>query len=123
LESTRRQGRSAPPETAITVKLSAPAYARLEDLAAAEDQEAGDFARALIERELGEAVPTALDAAVLRTTNRSPEEIEAARTTVLATARPARPLPPGKTWLEVISGQWPGDESDEQIKTALDELS
>jgi hypothetical protein len=110
----------------VTVKLPAAAYARLEHLAAAHDQDAAEFARALIEREIlerGVAEPTALDAAVFRMTNRSPEEIEASRASVLSGARPARPLPPGKSWLDVIAGQWPGDETDEQINAALDELS
>ena len=37
--------------------------------------------------------------------------------------KPARPLPPGKTLDDVVRGSWPGDESDEEINRALEELS
>lgn len=30
---------------------------------------------------------------------------------------------PGKTLADVVCGQWPGDETDEQIEAALAELS
>jgi uncharacterized protein (DUF433 family) len=37
--------------------------------------------------------------------------------------QPLNPAPPGSNWLEQIRGQWPGDETDEEIEKALEELS
>ena len=54
---------------------------------------------------------------------RTPEEIAEARARILAISRPPRPLPPGKTWQDVIVGQWPGDETDEEIRVILEDLS
>lgn len=51
--------------------------------------------------------------------NRSPEEIEAARAELELTVRKARPLPPGKTLEDVIVGQIPGDETEEEITALL----
>jgi hypothetical protein len=55
--------------------------------------------------------------------NRSPEEKAADKASLDAVTTPGRPLPPGKTWIDVIWGQWPGDETDEEINAALEELS
>ena len=64
-----------------------------------------------------------LEAALDRMVNRSPAEVEAARERILAASPPPRELPEGKTLLDVIMGKWPGDETDEQIREALDRLS
>ena len=56
-------------------------------------------------------------------TNRTPEEIEVSRLEVLRKSRPARPLPEGKTLSDMVEGKWPGDETDEQIREALERLS
>ena len=37
--------------------------------------------------------------------------------------KPRRLPPPGKTAMEMIVGQWPGDETDEEIQKALEDLS
>jgi len=55
--------------------------------------------------------------------SRTPEQVREARARLFATARPARPLPPGKTLEDVIVGKWPGDETDEEIARALEDLS
>ena len=41
----------------------------------------------------------------------------------LADLKPRIPTSPGKSWLEAIVGQWPGDESDEEIERILKEIS
>lgn len=64
-----------------------------------------------------------LDQAVLRLTRRTPEEIAAARERAIAAYPPERPLPSGKTFAETLAGEWPGEETDEQIEAALSELS
>lgn len=58
-----------------------------------------------------------------RITNRSPEELRANWEHILSVSPPPRPLPPGKTLADVLAGQWPGDETDEEILAALEELS
>jgi len=71
--------------------------------------------------ENGETDP--LNKAIARMTHRSPEEKAEVRAHALATYPPRRPLPPGKTFSDVVSGKWPGDETDEQVNAALEELS
>ena len=56
-------------------------------------------------------------------THRTPEQIAEAQIRAMELYRPLRTVPPGKTLADVISGQWPGDETDEQIEDALRELS
>ena len=65
----------------------------------------------------------ALREAVAKMMNRTPEERAAAQAYALATYKPRRLPPPGMTIFDVISGKWPGDETDEQIEAALEELS
>lgn len=67
--------------------------------------------------------PTTLERAVTRLTNRTPEEIAATRARLFAAMKPPAPLLPGQTLEDVISGQWPGDETDEEIRRALEKLS
>jgi len=58
-----------------------------------------------------------------RIANRTPEEIEANRVASIAASPKPRPLPPGKTLADVMCGKWPGDETDEQVLDALEEMS
>lgn len=37
--------------------------------------------------------------------------------------KPRAQPPPGKTAMDMIIGQWPGDETDEEINKALEELN
>ncbi|MDX2045015.1 MAG: hypothetical protein SF097_27635 [Acidobacteriota bacterium] len=67
--------------------------------------------------------PDALAKAMASLLNRTPEEIEQARERIFAASRPPRPLPEGKTLEDVLRGQWPGDETDEQVFEALRKLS
>ena len=65
----------------------------------------------------------ALEEAIRKMTSRTHEEMLASRARILAKSRPPRPLPPGKTLEDVVAGTWPGDETDEEIFRALEELS
>ena len=65
----------------------------------------------------------AIKLAVERLINRTPEEVLADRERILAKTPPPRPLPEGKTLNDVVEGTWPGDETDEEINKALEELS
>jgi hypothetical protein len=67
--------------------------------------------------------PRALERAIERMKNRTPEEIEAARANAIEQYKPECPLPEGKTIFDVVYGQWPGDETDEEVAEALERLS
>ena len=56
-------------------------------------------------------------------THRTPEQIAEAQVRAIETYQPIRTVPPGKTLADVVCGQWPGDETDEEIEAALRELS
>ena len=64
-----------------------------------------------------------LEAALTKLNNRTPEEIASARQRILNAASVPQSLPEGKTLNDVILGQWPGDESDEEINALLEKLS
>lgn len=64
-----------------------------------------------------------LEEAIRRWNARTPEQVQADREEVLAGSKKPRPLPPGKTLDDMVRGKWPGDETDEQIQAALEELS
>jgi DNA/RNA-binding domain of Phe-tRNA-synthetase-like protein len=65
----------------------------------------------------------AYEVALKRWTNRTPEQKRIDREELVKRARKGRPLPEGKTIHDVLVGQWPGDETDEQIRRALEDLS
>lgn len=65
----------------------------------------------------------ALDRAVAKMISRTPQEIEATRARLFSEMEPPRALPPGKTLEDIISGKWPGEESDEEVLQALEKLS
>ncbi len=67
--------------------------------------------------------PGELSEGVKRLINRTPEQKLADRAEAMKYVRKGRPLPPGKTFFEVIEGTWLGDETDEQIHEALEKLS
>jgi hypothetical protein len=93
----------------ITLELAPEIAAQLREAAAEAGLELGDYARTLLE---GEARRQALEA--LR--NQTPPQS-------LADLKPRVPPPPGTTGLAMAIGQWPGDETDEEIEAALEELS
>ena len=70
-----------------------------------------------------QAQSSALDLAVHALTHRTPEQIAQAQARALEMYKPRRTVPPGKTLADTVSGKWPGNETDEQINAALEELS
>jgi hypothetical protein len=119
----------------MTVTVSSAAEKILGNLAARHGKSVPEMAEALLEEKLMETTsvalasgeddddPRALENAIARLTNRTPEEVEAARARLFAQSRPPRPLPEGKTFLDVVCDQWPGDETDEEVYDALAKLS
>lgn len=93
----------------IELKLSPAAEARLRAEASSAGQEPSEYASALIQQQLTRA---ALDALKDRPRPKSLSEL-----------KPRIPSPPGSNGLAQIVGQWPGDETDEEIDRALEELS
>ena len=117
----------------MIVNVSPETERKLNELAARNGKAAPDLAGSLLEEKLRETPPfvpsesdeepDALTKAIAKLTSRTPEEAEAARARLFAQSRPPQPLPAGKTLADVISGQWPGDETDEEIEQALEKLS
>ena len=64
-----------------------------------------------------------LEATIARMTSRTPEEIVATRERLLAATPPPRALPDDKSIFDVVMGTWAGNETDEQIRNALEKLS
>jgi hypothetical protein len=56
-------------------------------------------------------------------TGRTPEEIETAQAQAIAALKPLLLPELGTTAMEHVYGQWPGEETDEQIEQALKDLS
>ena len=82
------------------------------------------YLRTLVERDTAvDARPDALAEAIQRLTSRTPAEIDVDRARILALTEEPRPLPEGKTLADVVVGQWPGDETDEEMRELLEELS
>jgi hypothetical protein len=109
---------------AIAIKLSPEIEQKLRERAAVNGLSLEVYLEELAERDANaNGRPDALTLAVQRLTNRAPTEIIAEREQILKSARRGRPLPEGKTLLEVVEGSWPGDETDEEIRTALERLS
>jgi len=55
--------------------------------------------------------------------SRTAEEIAAARARLLQASPAPREIPEGKTLEDMVIGQWPGDETDEQIFEVLERIS
>ena len=51
------------------------------------------------------------------------EQVPHSSPCTLSELRPRNPLPPGESGFGRIFGQWPGDETDEEIVAALEEMS
>lgn len=66
---------------------------------------------------------TLLAQARFKMAHRTKEQIAEAQARAMDLYRPIRTVPPGKTLADIVSGKWPGDETDEQIEIALRELS
>jgi len=66
---------------------------------------------------------TLLESVIYQMTHRTPEQIAQAQVQAMESYPPARAVPSGKTLADVVSGKWPGDETDAQIREALAELS
>lgn len=117
----------------MIVNVSPEVEDQLTELAHKNGQPVAEVAGALLEEKLRESSvqsneeadtdPDALARAIARMRNRTPEEIAAAQQRFLQQSRPPRPLPEGKTLLDVVCGQWPGDETDEEVFEALRRLS
>jgi hypothetical protein len=111
----------------LTIHISRETQKRLEEIAAENGQRPADYVRHLVEQSVDgpklSEEPSPLRQVVSEMTHRTPEQIAQAQARAMQTYLPRRPVPPGKTLAEIVSGQWPGQETDEQIKAALDDLS
>ena len=65
--------------------------------------------------------PNTLDEAIERL-RLTPERRAEAIARTLATYQPRNPPPPGTSGMERVFGKWPGDETDEEIRAALEAI-
>jgi hypothetical protein len=108
----------------ITIELSPEREVLLRQDAEAHGMNIADYVRTLIERSIGpKSKESVLEQSLREILHRTPEEKAMMREALLAAARPAKPLPEGKTLEDMVVGKWPGDETDEVIEAALRELS
>jgi hypothetical protein len=113
-----------PANKAIAIHLSAEIEHKLRERAAVNGLSLEVYLEELAERDANaNGSPDALTLAVQRLTERTPAEILAERQKILKSARRGRPLPQGKTLLDVVERSWPGDETDAEIRAALERLS
>ncbi len=93
----------------IQLELTSEMDSRVQEQAASLGQDAAAYISGLVRQEL-----IWRELGALRDRN-APQR--------LADLKPRIPTPPGANWLESIRGQWPGDESDEEIESALARMS
>lgn len=93
----------------VTIELPVQTENELESLAAANGRSREDVARDLLQEQL-------VRNALFRLRDKPQPQS-------LADLKPRRPVPAGSTAFKEIVGKWPGDESDEEILAALQELS
>lgn len=67
--------------------------------------------------------PTALEREIAWLLGRTDADKEETCRRLSALSPPPRPIPEGKTLSDMVEGTWPGDETDEQIREALERLS
>lgn len=119
----------------MNINISSETEKALKELASRNGQDVADFAGAIIEQQIqiqtlfsnpngkDEDDPDALTRAIAEMKNRAPEEIAETQAHAIAACKPRNEIPPGKTLFDMVAGKWPGDETDEQIKEALERLS
>lgn len=103
---------------------------KLQELATQTGQDVADYTLGVIEKHLhacsgGDDIETddLLRKAVARMTERTPKQLAQAREHASQYILPGKPLPLGVSLIDVVSGSWPGDESDERVAEALEKLS
>ena len=113
----------------ITVTVSEEMQRKLEGLAQESGVSLADYAHDVLENNIERLCadscrkPTYYEEIMAQLTNRTPEQIAEAQRRAIASAPPARPLPPGKTLADVVFGQLPDDDPDEEIIAILKEMS
>jgi hypothetical protein len=118
-----------PNEQVVSFPLPTEAVAKLRTQAAVRGLALEAYLRLVSERTAEGEEPTGdesndrLEKEIAWLTGRTKEEVEETRRALLSASRPARPVPEGKTLADMVEGKWPGDETDEQVREALDRLS
>lgn len=119
----------------ISIRLSPEIEQELRKLATDVGQAPADYVRSLVERQIqarrylsagteeDEADPEGLAHAVAAMTDRTPEQIARVQAQAIAALKPRANPPPGTNGMQLVYGQWPGEETDKQVAAALKELS
>ena len=113
----------------ITITVSEEMQRKLQELAQESGLSVADCAHDMLEGSLDRLrspSSSAVDPVERYLTNlrcRTPEELAETQRLILAASRPRRIPPPGKTIADMVVGKWPGNETDAEIRAALEELS
>ena len=113
----------------ITVTVSEEMQRKLEGLAQESGLSVADCAHDMLENSVERLCadacrkPTYYEEIMAQLTNRTPEQLAEAQRRAIASLPTPRPLPPGKTLADVIYGQLPDDDPDEEIIAILKEIS
>ncbi len=101
----------------ITIDLPPETADRLARKAAQGGQDLAGYVQRLAVREAGEVAETDADMeAMIEAASRQPIPQS------LDEIKPRNPPPPGKTAMQMIRGQWPGDETTEELLAQLKAL-
>jgi hypothetical protein len=106
----------------IALRLEPASEQKLREKARSAGLTIEEYLEELAEREAA-ARPSRLERELAWLASRTKEDVEATRQALLSASRPARSVPEGQTLADVVEGKWPGDETDEQVRSALDRLS
>ena len=106
----------------IQIELFAAAEAKLRDRAGRLRIPLELFLQQLLERD-AESGPSTFENEIVQFVHRTPEEIEKARAEVRAASRGPLPIPSGRSFEEYVQSLWPGEESEEDVRAALEKLS
>jgi hypothetical protein len=110
--------------TSVTVQLTPETEQQLRVQADRRGQTLETYLRQLVEKEArGDAAADMLGQGLEWLAGRGSEEVRAARDRILHGSPPPRDVPAGKTVLDVLEGNWPGAETDAEIRAALDRIS
>ncbi len=114
----------------LTIELSVETEVAIKELAAQSGRQPEDYAKDLLTEQIEiKRLQTDIDdpqyfsRALAQMKTRTPTETAAVREKMFRLAKPPRHLPENESIIDVVFGKIPGDETDEEVFTALQKLS
>lgn len=114
----------------LTIELSVETEVAIKELAAQSGRQPEDYVKDLLNEQIESKRsksevddPQAFSRAFAQMKNRTPSEIAAVCEKIFRFAKPPRHLPENESIIDVVFGKISGDETDEEVFTALQKLS